>query len=354
MGYFKNFNPTLYKFGNENSLSLANNLSTYVDVIDQVKINDVMLNDFVIPRNERPDQTSFRIYGTTDYYWTFYLTNDHVRERGWPLTLNEVTSAAKIRYPHRMVTMKLKQPDVVDYYDDDNKPIFRTKLIGTAPDNFEVGRVVTGSTSGTKGIIIKRDLSMGTFVIDTINVVTRSQVSEQVVTPNSNGIIELERIDTQEAETFTDPLLWILTKDDIVLDVRTEINPFGRSVLISGIAFDPTSVYKLTYYINTKNVTDGTFNAGEEISYPNPAGGDTSGIVYAESEQYNGTHHYEDANGEWVDVDPLTQSVPSGATKITLLENLQKENEELRIIKVIKKNAIKTIANDFASAMSED
>jgi len=60
------------------------------------------------------------------------------------------------------------------------------------------------------------------------------------------------------------------------------------------------------------------------------------------------------ANGEWVDVDPLTQSVPSGATKITLLENLQKENEELRIIKVIKKNAIKTIANDFASAMSED
>jgi hypothetical protein len=354
MGYFKNFNPTLYKFGTENSLSLANNLTAYVDVIDQVKVNDVMLNDFVIPRNERPDQTSFRIYGTTDYYWTFFLTNDHVRERGWPLTLNEVTSAAKIRYPHRMVTMKLKQPDVVDYYDDDNKPIFRTKLIGTTPDNFEVGRVVTGSTSGTKGIIIKRDLSMGTFVIDTLNVVTQSQVADQVVTPNSNGIIELERIDVQEAETFTDPLLWVLTKDGIVLDVRIDIDPFGRKVLISGVAFNPTSVYKLTYYINTKNVTDGTFTAGEEISYHNPAGGDTSGIVYTESEQYNGCHHYEDANGEWVAVDPLTQSVPSGATKITLLENLQKENEELRIIKVIKKNAIKTIANDFASAMSED
>ncbi|MDC0889088.1 baseplate wedge protein 53 [bacterium] len=353
MSYFKSFNPTLYKFGNESSLSLATNLTQYSDLVDLIKVNDTMLNDFIIPRNERPDQTSFRIYGNTDFYWTFFLTNDHIRERGWPLTLNEVRSSAIERYPHRMVTMKLKQPDVVDYYDDDNKPIYRTKLIGTAPDNFEVGRVVEGSISGTKGVIIKRDLSLGTFVIDTTNVVTRSQVSNESITPNSNGIVELERIDLAEAETFTDPLLWVLSKDGVTLNVQINIDDFGRKVVISGIAFDPTSTYTLSYFVNTKNLTDGTFTAGEEISYPNPAGGQTSGIVHTETDQYNGTHHYQDASGNWVDVNPLTQAVPSGAIEITLLENLELENEALRKVKVLKKNVIKSVANDFNKVMNE-
>ena len=86
MGYFSNFSPTIYKYGNETNFSLAPNLTQYVDLIDQVKTRDVFLRDYLIPVNERPDQTSFKLYGTADYYWTFFLVNDHIRENGWPLT----------------------------------------------------------------------------------------------------------------------------------------------------------------------------------------------------------------------------------------------------------------------------
>jgi hypothetical protein len=353
MSYFKNFNPVYYRFGNEESYALATNLAQYVDLIDKIKTRDLFLQDYTIPANERPDQTSFSIYGNTDFYWTFFLVNDHIRENGWPLTLNEVDEAVKKRYPHRMVTVKIQQPDVIDYYDDDNIPIFRTKLVGTAPDQFQVGAEVTGSQSGTIGKIIQRDLSLGTFVIDTENVVRSSFFEDQSVTPNSNGIVVIERTDVANAETYHSPLLWTLKKDGIVQSgYKVTLDPFNREATISDIAFDPTSTYTLSYYVNTANTTDGKFIVGEELSYTNPAGTRTSMIVFKESAQYNGTHHYEDADGNWVDIDPLTQNT-SGATEITYLDFLRAHNESLRQIKFIKPDAIQSIANDFAELMRQ-
>lgn len=348
MAYFDNFGVVAYRYGDEENFSIGPNLTKYVDLIDQVKTSALYLDDYTVPVNERPDQTAFRLYGNADYYWTFFLANDHLRENGWPLTLNEVDEAVKKRYPHRMVTVKLQQADVVDYYDEDNKPVYRTKVVGTAPDNFEVGARVSGSQSETIGTIIQRDLSLGTFVIDTANVVTSSTLTDQVVTPNSNGIVILERTDTQSAETFHSPLLWILKKDDVAqTNFKVELDSFSRKATIRDISFDPNSTYKLTYLINTKNTTDGKFTVGEELSYQNPAGTQTSMVVFAESEQYNGVHHYEDANGNWVDINPLTQGVGANVVKKTHLDFLRDKNEELRQIKIIKPTAIQSIVSEF-------
>jgi len=353
MSYFKNFKPTLYRFGNEKSFALATDISSYVDMVDQVKFTSMMVDDYTIPVNERPDQTSFKIYGTTDHYWTFFLANDHIRERGWPLTLKEVDTAAIERYPHRMVTCKMQHQDVIDYYDADNKPITRTKLIGTAPDNFPVGTVVSGNVSGTVGIIIKRDLSHGTFIIYTLNASVQSDVTEQTVQPNSNGVLVLERTDVAEAETFVRPLQWVLKRDGQTLtNIDINIDSFGRKVTISAIGFSPNSTYTLSYVINTSNTTDGTFRVGEDLIYPNPAGGTTSMIIHAESSQLKGVHHYEDASGDWVDIDPLSQSL-GGAIAISYLENLRQENEKLRQIKVIAPNQVAGVASDFNKAMQE-
>ena len=353
MAFFNNFNPILYKFGNEEKFSLFQNLTQYVDLIDEIKSRNLYLSDSTIPVNERPDQTSFRLYGTTDYYWTLFLVNDDIRENGWPLTLNEVTEAAKKRYPHRLVTVKLLQPDVIDYYDEDNQPIYRSKLIGTAPDQFEVGAIVTGNISGTIGQIIKRDLSLGTFVIDTENVVTSTTITDQEVTPNSNGIISLARTDAAGAETFHSPLLWTIKKDgEFITGFTVTLCSLCRTATITNVDFDPTATYTITYYINTKNLTDGTFIAGEELSYRNPAGTETSMVVFGETAQYLGTHHYEDADGNCVDIDPITQNT-SGAIEKTHLDYLNDQNERLRQIKFIKPETIKAVALEFAELMKQ-
>ena len=354
MSYFSSFKPTVYLFGNEKKYSLFTDISQYADAIDEIKSRSLYYEDYTIPANERPDQTSFRLYGTTEYYWTFFLMNDHLRENGWPLTLKEVTAAAQERYPHQLVTVQLQQLDVVDYYDEDNTPIYRSKIIGTAPDQFEVGARVTGNVSGTIGTIIKRDLSLGTFVIDTINVITRSTIENETVVPNSNGIIVLERTDASGAESYTDPLLWILEKDGVPLnDFVVELDPVRSKATISNILFDPNSTYTLTYYINTKNLTDGTFVAGEELSYTNPAGGQTSMVVYGEMAQWLGTHHFEDSDGNWIDIDPLDQSRPEGAIEKSHYDFLLDKNEQLRQIKVVKPSEIKSIALEFAELMRQ-
>lgn len=351
MSYFKNFNPTLYRFGNETSYAITTNLTQYTDLVDQVKDAVMMVDDYTIPVNERPDQTSFKLYGTTDHYWTFFLANDHIRERGWPLTLKEVDTVATERYPHRQVVCQLQHQDVVDYYDETNTPIMRTKIVGTAPDNFELGKIVTGNVSGTIGKIIARDLSLGIFVIDTESVSVESEVNEQVVQPNSNGVLVLERTDVAESETFVKPLQWTLTRDgEILNNISIEIDPFGRKATLSAIGFTPGAEYKLSYVIATTNSTDGTFKVGEDLVYPNPAGGTTSLIVHAESSQLNGVHHYEDTDGNWVDIDPLSQNT-YGATPISNLEYLRAKNEELRQIRVINPDLISGVVSDFAEAM---
>lgn len=142
--YFKNFNAVGYNFGDNESPVLFNDLTQYVDVIDSLKDNISFYNQYTIVSGDRPDTLSYKLYGTTDYYWTFFMMNDHLRISGWPIATSDILDQSKLKYPHRIVTT--------------NTDISNT---------FPVGAIVTGQTSGTIGKIIKRNLDFGQLVIDT-------------------------------------------------------------------------------------------------------------------------------------------------------------------------------------------
>lgn len=144
--YFRNFGLKSYRFGNNESPVLFNDLSQYVDVIDGIKDSISFSTKHTIIAGDRPDTLSFKLYGTTDYYWTFFLMNDHIRESGWPIDQPHLFDEMKSRYPHRTVTSN-----------------------SVLASDFTVGTTVTGSVSGTVGTILKRDLDMGQLVIETVN-----------------------------------------------------------------------------------------------------------------------------------------------------------------------------------------
>ena len=96
--FFKNFGLTNYRFGDYESPVLFNNLTQYVDIIDQIKDQTSFYNKYTIVSGERPDTLSQELYGTTDYYWTFYLMNDQLRESGWPILDHELDAYAKKAY----------------------------------------------------------------------------------------------------------------------------------------------------------------------------------------------------------------------------------------------------------------
>jgi len=138
--FFTNFPTTTYNFGTEVSVTAFQNLSAYVDIIDQVKDNLNFYEYYIIQDGDRPDTISQDYYRTPRYYWTLYLLNDTIRQQGWPLTVQEIRAKAQVDYPHKVITTN----DVSDLF-----------------THFQVGDTVSGLTSGATAQVVKRELDLG-------------------------------------------------------------------------------------------------------------------------------------------------------------------------------------------------
>ena len=164
MKYFKEYQDVFYNFGNEPSPTLIQDLSRYVDVVDQIKDDISFLTFYTIQEGYRPDQASIQLYGTSLYYWTFYLLNDNIRQQGWPLTNTEFQAYVKKIFPNTVITTR--------------------ENIST---KFKVGQTVTGNTSGVTGKIIRRNLDLGQIVIEgSLNFTTTGET----ITSNVDGSVE--------------------------------------------------------------------------------------------------------------------------------------------------------------------
>jgi len=239
--YFKPFDIVAYRFGDNESPVFFDNLTQYIDLIDGLKDNVSFYNQYTITSGERPDTLSYKLYGTTDYYWTFFLLNDHIRLSGWPVATYDILNQAKSKYPYRTVTTN-----------DD------------IANSFPTGQIVTGNTSGTTGTVIKRDLDMGQIIIDTVD--------------NNN------------------------------------------------------------------------FNVGETISYISTEGEVFTSVLVKESLQYDSVHHYEDADGVHQDLTLFAFDSPSPSwTPVTFRDRLERRNDELKEINVLRPDAIDKIVNEFNS-----
>ena len=165
MKYFKDFQDIFYNFGNEAQPTLVQNISRYVDVVDQIKDDIAFLTFYTIQEGYRPDQVSVQLYDTPLYYWTFYLLNDNIRQQGWPLNNTEFQTYIKKIFPNTTVTTR--------------------QNIST---KFKVGQTITGNTSGVSGKIIRRNIDLGQIVVEGKPSFRTS--GETFTSTNSNGDIE--------------------------------------------------------------------------------------------------------------------------------------------------------------------
>jgi hypothetical protein len=101
--------------------------------------------------------------------------------------------------------------------------------------------------------------------------------------------------------------------------------------------------------IFVENVS-GTFVAGETINSTNSSG--VIEVIAATSSelQYNAAHHYENAEGHIVDIDP---TVGPGAqlTEVTWLERLQRINDDKRQMKILKPSIVGEVVKSFRDAV---
>lgn len=337
--YFKNFEKIYYQFGDENYKSLFQNISQYADIFDQVKAQQTFYEDYTIKSGDRPDTLSLQLYGDPKYYWTFYLLNDDLRESGWPLKNEELLSRAKDYYPHRVVTTTDILASETESYD------------------FSVGKQIFGQVSDTVGTIVKRNLDLGQLIIDTTNAFTTEQV-DFTLDVNTNGAADI--VTSADNKKFDKEELWVLQKypagsttggvimsgHDIVLE---SLNSRAK---IRSIAFEQGFDYVLTATVNTFNNDESTFLPDESL-YIFRAGNPVFIRLHKETAQYNAIHHYEDADGNYVDVDPFSESRSSSLKAVTNFERLTEKNDSLKQIKVLKKSSVDSVVKEFHRLMKQ-
>lgn len=158
MTYFASYPNVTYKFGNESTLNLFQDISAYVQIIDEIKDNLDFYTLYTILEGERPDQLSQKIYGTADYYWTFFLMNDNIREQGWPLNSFDLDDRVKKDLPHVTLT-----------------------TLNNIATTFNVGQTIIGNTSGATGTIVSRRLDFGQLIVDTSGTFLAGEVISSVV-----------------------------------------------------------------------------------------------------------------------------------------------------------------------------
>ncbi len=249
MQYFKNFPRVPYIFGNLKEVGDARvtteiyqNISVTADIFENIKNNSSFYSLYNVQDGDRPDQTSTYLYDTPVYHWTFSLMNDKIKEKGWPLSNEEIEKKVKVDFPHTFINT-------------------RNSLTGIMLP----GETVEGSQSGARGIVLRRHLDLGNIIVDK---------------KTTSNFIDGE----------------VLRNVSLIAGVTGEI------------------------------------------------------IINSTGDEHLASHHYVDGDGDRVDIDPL--SAPGALlTEVTNIDRYSKDNEDLRLIRVIRPENIEEISSIFKQAI---
>lgn len=151
MSYFFQAFPTILHDVYNNS-----KLVETVDIFRAVRVKRSMRDDVLLYKtyhiqdNERPDHVSMKLYGSTDYYWTFFMINEDLvnSNSDWPLGRAELENKIIIKYNGSVLTTTI---------DKDISTIFIKD------------EIVRGFISGATAYVREKDTNLGIIKIDNIS-----------------------------------------------------------------------------------------------------------------------------------------------------------------------------------------
>lgn len=348
MTFFTNFPLVNYTFGNENSQSVFQNLTTYIDIIDQLTDQVAVYTEVTIPNGERPDILSQTLYGTTDYYWQFYMLNEKLRVQGWPFTPSEVTEYLKVYYPN--TTLKTNSNLQGEFYvgdlvakKDDNgtfdNPPFKAKIL---KKNLDLGHLIVKPIVEVASITITNPGSGYTAVPTITFKGGNGEGASAVPELNEAGQVSGVTVINGGDDYKTAPTIEF-SQPELSRGVRAT-----GTVTLSSYAL-PGGSHELW---SQKGETDLSLWTGSPAADPNSFGI----ITQSNSFQYLAVHHYEDANGNIVDlprqidggVDNLSFSLSAlGYTGKSVQDIFIKNNDELSQIKVFTPAVARQIQDEY-------
>ena len=139
--YFETFPKLLYDIDNTKNFKLVTDIFRRIKVREQLKENAALFSKYDVPSGEQPETTSYKHFGTTDYFWIILLLNDITdRYYGWPLSDQDFEKYVKDKYA---------QPLGVHHYEITQSSGSTT---GNGPDDYSHKIEVNETEAGAESV----------------------------------------------------------------------------------------------------------------------------------------------------------------------------------------------------------
>lgn len=159
MSFFKQFPKVSYDLRKDGSIMKMVNIFRSVRPLQNFVDNPSLYKFYEIKNGERPDVVSHRLYGTSDFYWTFFVVNEFLHDgyKVWPMSQEQVYEYIKQHYEGYAVTTR-------PYMQLDSDGI-RRENVDSLAGKFQIGEDILGATSGARGTLTKKDVDMNQLII---------------------------------------------------------------------------------------------------------------------------------------------------------------------------------------------
>ena len=158
--FFSQFPSLQYDFNRTGTIDRMVNIfrSVRPETLQELD-NITVYKDYEVYDGMRPDALSQKLYGTPDFYWTFFIINDFLHDglQVWPLSENSLRKYIEKNYSGKALCFK---PDVVE--DADGIPQGTKNSIAGI---LELGELIYGGTSGALGRLVRKDADLNQLIV---------------------------------------------------------------------------------------------------------------------------------------------------------------------------------------------
>ena len=159
MSFFRQFPKIQYDF-QDNGID-----TRIIDIFRFVKADDRYLDDlstyafYQIQNGDRPDIVSNLLYGTPDYYWTFFVINEQLKTglSGWPMSTEQFEDYMTTEYDGIVIET---YPVIIR--DGDGRI---EEHRNSFAERFQLNETVTGILSGATGIVKAIDVQKSQLIL---------------------------------------------------------------------------------------------------------------------------------------------------------------------------------------------
>lgn len=360
MSFFRNFPTVPYSYFGKGTSSTATNIFRNVDVKDADIDSIVSYQYYRIKDGERPDVISQKIYGTPDYHWTFFVTNDSLKNglNTWPLSNREVENYIRINYqPYTILVAPGKQ--VLNSYNE------------IAENGLTIVKTYAEYENGFSGLDLTPDFLRISVNGNLFEILERDQERAQLWIKDEDQTL-INDLRANGVLTFfftkaegTDPDEWSKWQTEYLAWVSLNRPGWFKNGDGDSEGFEPfTEAEKIVYelYAQASIITNFlnsglTTFGGEDILTFIPARTEGKIIGY---DAPVAPHHYVTEDGDRVStydyynfrINDLDDFTPT--SYVSYVDYILKLNEDRSTIKVVQPNKIRDFATQYRTLLNSD